>query len=235
LSSLIELRGVSKTYHTGEIAIEALRNVDLTINKQELVAIVGASGSGKSTMMNILGLLDRPTTGEFLLNGENVAAFNDNVLAETRNRAIGFVFQSFFLLPRLTAEQNVELPLFYRGVAQAEAKERANAMLAKVEIGHLARNRPRQMSGGEQQRVAIARALVGEPDIILADEPTGALDSRTGQEIINLFIHLNQVEKRTVIIITHDSNVSRQCRRVVTIRDGKIITDRLNTAFGAEV
>jgi putative ABC transport system ATP-binding protein len=234
LSSLIELKNVGKIYQTGEIAIPALSDINLSIKEQELVAIIGASGSGKSTLMNIVGLLDRPTTGEFLLNGEKVMDFNDDELAEVRNRKIGFVFQSFFLLPRLTAEQNVELPLFYRGVGVGEAKERVTEILAKLEIGHLARSRPRQMSGGEQQRVAIARALVGKPDIILADEPTGSLDSKTGQEILNLFIHLNQIEKCTVIVITHDFNISRQCRRVVSIKDGKIISDRLNTAFGVE-
>lgn len=232
--SLIKLNNVSKIYQTSEVAVAALREVNLTINKQESVAIIGASGSGKSTMMNIIGLLDRPSSGEFLLNGKNVTTLSDNELADTRNRSIGFVFQSFFLLPRLTAEQNVALPLLYRGLSFLEAKNKAVSMLSKLEIGHLAHNRPRQMSGGEQQRVAIARALVGEPDIILADEPTGALDSRTGQEILNLFIHLNQVEKRTLIIITHDLNVSKQCRRIVRIKDGAIEEDRLNTGIGIE-
>jgi putative ABC transport system ATP-binding protein len=234
LSSLIELNHVDKIYQTGEIAIVALKDINLTINEQELVAIIGASGSGKSTMMNIIGLLDHPTNGEFLLNGRKPADYSDNELARIRNQKIGFVFQSFFLLPRLTAEQNVALPLYYRGISPIETKKCANMMLEKFEIGHLARNYPRQMSGGEQQRVAIARALVGEPDIILADEPTGALDSKTGQEIINLFIHLNRVEKRTIIIITHDSNVSRKCRRIINIKDGSVINDRLNSDFGAE-
>ena len=222
MSSLIQLNNITKIYQTDETALKALDNVSLTIEKQDFLAIVGASGSGKSTMMNIIGLLDRPTEGEFLLNGKNVASFEDNALAALRNRTIGFVFQSFFLLPRLTAEQNVALPLLYRGMSATEAQKQAKATFENVGIEHLSRKKPNQMSGGEQQRVAISRALVGDPDIILADEPTGALDSKTGQELLDLFVRLNRDDKRTVIIITHDQNISKQCQRVVTLKDGQL-------------
>lgn len=220
---LIKLNNITKIYQTSETSLKALDNVSLTIEPQELLAIVGASGSGKSTMMNIIGLLDRPTEGEFILNNKNVASLPDNALATLRNRTIGFVFQSFFLLPRLNAEQNVALPLLYRGISTIDAQKQANATLEKVGIAHLAHKKPNQMSGGEQQRVAIARALVGDPDIILADEPTGSLDSKTGQEIIDLFKRLNRDDKRTVIIITHDQDISKQCKRVITLKDGHIL------------
>lgn len=193
-----------------------------------MIAIIGPSGSGKSTTMNILGLLDRPTSGIFLFNGHDTAKFNDNQLAEFRNQRVGFVFQSFFLLPRLNAQQNVALPLLYRDINLKEANQKASVMLEKVHIGHLYRNKPFEMSGGEQQRVAIARALVGEPDIILADEPTGALDSQTSQEIMNIIIDLNKKEGKTIIIITHDSNIAKQCRRIISLQDGKIIGDKNN-------
>lgn len=225
MSSLIELQNVSKIYQTSDTALKALDDVSLQVQEHDLMAIIGASGSGKSTMMNIIGLLDRPTTGKLLLNGDDIASFNDNKLAEIRNITIGFVFQMFFLLPRLTAEQNVALPLLYRGVNLIDARKKAYEMLDKVGVARLAHKHPNQMSGGEQQRVAITRALVGDPDILLADEPTGALDSTTGQDILNLFIRLNEEEKRTVIVITHDPNISWQCKRIVTISDGKIIND----------
>lgn len=225
MSFLIELKNITKIYQTSEMALRALDDVSLAIKSQEILAIIGASGSGKSTMMNIIGLLDKPTSGAFLLNGKNVTRFDENKLAEIRNQTIGFIFQLFYLLPRLTAEQNVALPLLYRGTPAVDAKKQVLATLEQVGIPHLARKRPNQMSGGEQQRVAIARALVGKPDVLLADEPTGSLDSKTGQEIIDLFIKLNKKYKKTVIIITHDPNISKQCKRVVTLKDGQIISD----------
>ena len=203
----------------------ALNHINLTISAKEMLAIIGVSGSGKSTLMNIIGLLDKPTTGEFLLHDKEISTFNADELAEIRNKTIGFVFKSFFLLPRLTAEQNVALPLLYRGVNLQQAKKQANNMLEKVGIAHLHNHKPNQMSGGEQQRVAIARALIGQPDIILADEPTGSLDTKTGQEILDLFSNLNTIDKKTVVIITHDPNISKQCQRIVNLKDGKIISD----------
>jgi len=226
LSSLIKLKQITKIYQTSDTVLRALDGIDLTIEKQELLAVVGASGSGKSTLMNIIGLLDQPTEGIYTLDGQDVAEFNDNTAAEIRNKKIGFVFQLFYLLPRLTAAQNIALPLLYRGIHPSEAKETIYNTLEKVGIAALVHKRPNQMSGGEQQRVAIARALVGSPDIILADEPTGALDSKTSQEILDLFLDLNKNDNKTIIVITHDPTVSEQCKRVVTLKDGKIIEDR---------
>lgn len=224
--SLIRFNNVTKIYQTGETALRALNSVDLSIKKNELVGIVGVSGSGKSTMMNIIGLLDTPTSGTFTFSGKDVSSFNENQLAEIRNKKIGFVFQSFFLLARLNAIQNVTMPLLYRGISSNIAKKQASQMLEKLKIGHLGTHKPNQMSGGEQQRVAISRALIGEPDIILADEPTGSLDSKTGHEIIDLFIKLNKDEGKTIIIVTHDLNVAKQCKRIITLKDGQIITDK---------
>lgn len=225
MSHLIQLEELSKVYQTGSISVRALNEINLTIDPHEMMAIIGPSGSGKSTMMNIIGLLDRPTSGSFILNGKDMADCSEDELAEIRNRTIGFVFQSFFLLPRLNAEQNIMLPLLYRGVGIKEAQAMANDLLKKLGIGYLNKNKPSQMSGGQQQRVAIARALIGNPDLILADEPTGALDSKTSQEIMDWFLELHNVDKRTVIIITHDANISGQCARVVAIKDGVIVSD----------
>jgi putative ABC transport system ATP-binding protein len=225
LSPLIKLNNVTKIYQTGETALRALNDVSLSISEHEFVAIMGGSGSGKSTMMNILGLLDHPTSGSYFLSEKEVTSLNDDERAYIRNRKIGFIFQLFFLLPRLNAEQNVMLPLLYRGIAKKEAQEYALAMLEKVHIAHLHHHKPNQMSGGEQQRVAIARALVGDPSIILADEPTGALDSKTSQDLMKLFFSLYEKEKKTIAIVTHDPKVAKQCKRIITIEDGKIIGD----------
>jgi putative ABC transport system ATP-binding protein len=221
LSFLIDLQNVTKVYQVGEQQFSALQGINFQLQRGEMTAIVGASGSGKSTLMNIIGFLDRCTSGEYFFAGENVSNLAEHELAEIRNRKIGFVFQSFFLLLRSTALQNVMLPLFYRGIAKSEAEEKALQMLAKVGVAHLAHHRPNQLSGGQQQRVAIARALVGDPEVILADEPTGALDTQTGGEVMDLFASLNQ-EGRTIVIITHDKEVSRRCRNIATIRDGMI-------------
>lgn len=223
MSSLIELKNVTKQYHLGSNTFAALKGVNLSVQKGEMTAIIGASGSGKSTLMNIIGMLDHPSSGNYYFNDLDVSTLDDQALATIRNQKIGFVFQSFFLLARSSALQNVMLPLFYRGTPQQVAKERAQEMLAKVGVGHLAHHKPNQLSGGQQQRVAIARALVGDPDIILADEPTGALDTQTGKEVMDLFMDLNQKESRTIVIITHDPQMSKQCRRTITIQDGLLL------------
>ncbi|OGT37767.1 MAG: macrolide ABC transporter ATP-binding protein [Gammaproteobacteria bacterium RIFCSPHIGHO2_12_FULL_37_14] len=223
LSSLIELINVSKFYQVGETNLAALNGINFNLQAGEMTAIMGASGSGKSTLMNILGFLDQCTSGKYFFLGQDVSRLNDYELATIRNQKIGFVFQSFFLLSRSNALENVMLPLFYRGKPRIEAKELAMEMLEKVHVAHLAHHQPNQLSGGQQQRVAIARALVGNPDIILADEPTGALDSQTGNEIMQLFSELNIKEKRSIVIITHDKNISQRCQRVVMLSDGEIV------------
>lgn len=219
---LIELEKVSKTYFLGTTSFTALKEINFTLHRGEMTAIIGASGSGKSTLMNIIGFLDRATTGHYFFDGCDVSNLSEHALAEIRNSKIGFIFQSFFLLLRATALQNVMLPLFYRGTSQTLAREKALQMLEKVDVAHLAHHKPNELSGGQQQRVAIARALVGDPDVILADEPTGALDSKTGADVMALLMNLNREEGRSIVIITHDLNISSQCSRVVTIKDGKI-------------
>lgn len=224
MSCLIQLENISKQYTSGVNSFSALSNVDFELNRGEMTAIVGVSGSGKSTLMNILGLLDRGNSGRYLFDGKDVSHFSEPELADLRNQKIGFVFQSFFLLPRFSALQNVMLPLFYRGNTRADAKIKAMQILESVGIAHLADHHPNQMSGGQQQRVAIARALVGKPDVILADEPTGALDSQTSLEVMNLFRELNEEYGCTIVIITHDKEISRGCKRTVIIKDGKIVS-----------
>lgn len=223
MSSLIKLENIFKTYSLGGQSFAALKGIDFELQRGEMTALVGASGSGKSTLMNIIGFLDRCTSGKYLFSGEDVSNLSEDALADIRNRKIGFVFQSFFLLPRSTALQNVMLPLFYRGVPRADAKKKAENLLAKMGVAHVSHHRPNQLSGGQQQRVAIARALVGDPELILADEPTGALDSQTSQEVMDLFLQLNRDEGRTILIITHDKEVSHQCHRQIMIRDGRIM------------
>lgn len=221
---MIEIEGLTKTYVMGDQTIAALGGVSLTIQRGEHVAIVGPSGSGKSTLMNVLGGLDRPTSGAYRFETEPVAEFDDDELASFRNRRIGFIFQSFQLLPRLTAVQNVELPMIYAGIAAAERKDRAIELLKRVGLGDRLANRPTQMSGGQQQRVAIARALANAPDLLLADEPTGALDTATGQEVLALFDELN-AQGLTLCIVTHDQEVAARARRRVAFRDGHIVSD----------
>ena len=188
--------------------------------------MLGASGSGKSTIMNIIGLLDRPTTGECLVRNKPVKKMNDDRLAMMRNKLIGFVFQQFYLLPKFSAENNVALPLIYRGISAIKAKKEATLMLEKVGMSDKLKHKPNELSGGQQQRVAIARALVGDPDIILADEPTGALDSETGKEVLDLFVYLNKEESKTVVIVTHDASISERCKRVLYLKDGKIVGEK---------
>lgn len=221
---LIKLSDLVKIYHLEGISTTVLKEVSLTVNEGDLLAIVGASGSGKSTLMNIIGLLDKPDSGSYTLKNRNVASLTDDQAAELRNQNIGFVFQQFNLLPRFTAMQNVGLPLTYRGVSPILIKEKVEEALKKVGMQQYMRHRPTQLSGGQQQRVAIARALVTDPQVILADEPTGALDSRTGTEVMNLFLSLHG-EGRTIIMVTHDEHVAAQCKRRITLADGAIIAE----------
>jgi putative ABC transport system ATP-binding protein len=221
---MIEIDRLTKTYVMGDEVISALGGVSLRIDRGEHVAIIGPSGSGKSTLMNVLGGLDRPTSGLYRFESEPVEDFDDDQLAGFRNRRIGFVFQSFQLLPRLTAAQNVELPMIYAGVDPAIRRERAVELLTRVGLEHRLNNRPTQMSGGQQQRVAIARALANAPDLLLADEPTGALDTATGQEVLALFDELN-AQGLTLCIVTHDQEVAARARRRIAFRDGHIVSD----------
>ncbi len=221
---VIEVRGLEKRYLMGGETVHALRGVDLAIRRNEYVAVMGPSGSGKSTLMNLIGCLDTPTAGEYVLNGARVAGMSDDALARVRNREIGFVFQTFNLLPRSTALENVELPLVYAGVRRAERRARAAEALCAVELGDRLGHRPNELSGGQRQRVAIARALVTRPSILLADEPTGNLDSRTSAEIMRLFGRLN-AEGQTIVMVTHEPDVARHAERRVMLRDGLIASD----------
>jgi putative ABC transport system ATP-binding protein len=213
------MQNIYKSYYMGEEELEILHNVNLTIHSGEFVSILGPSGSGKSTMMNIIGCLDVPSAGNYILSGNDINDLDEVELAKVRNEEIGFVFQSFQLLPRMTALQNVELPLIYSGVSASDRKKRAQNILERVGLGDRMRNLPSQLSGGQQQRVAIARALVTEPTILLADEPTGALDQKTGAQVMTLFEELNR-DGRTIIMITHDNSIARHAKRVVKILDG---------------
>jgi len=218
---VIEARDLTKIYKMGEIEVHALRGVSFKIARGEVVAIMGPSGSGKSTMMNTLGCLDRPTSGEYILDGEAVANMTDDQLASVRNRKVGFVFQSFNLLSRLTALGNVELPLRYAGIREGR-RERAKAALEAVGLGDRMTHRPYELSGGQQQRVAVARAIVNDPAIIMADEPTGNLDSKVGKEIMSLLLNLNKERGATLIIVTHDPKIAEQTQRVIRLRDGEL-------------
>jgi len=222
---LILMEDIRKTYRMGSETIHALNGIDLRVDHGDFVAIVGPSGSGKSTLMNVMGCLDTPTSGKYLLDGADVTRLSDNRLAEIRNRKIGFIFQNFQLLPRLTALQNVELPLIYRGVPARERREKAIETLRKVGLGDRLRHLPGQLSGGQQQRVAIARALVGDPPLLLADEPTGALDTKTSRDLLDLLQRLNG-EGRTIVLITHDPEVAARAKRVVRITDGMLAEGR---------
>lgn len=222
---MIEFRDIRKTYQVGPVALEVLKGVSFSIGKGQLVSIMGTSGSGKSTAMNIMGLLDRPSAGKYFFDGRDVAGLKDAELAEIRNQHIGFVFQSFHLLPRLNAFDNASLPLIYRNMSRADMRKRVETYLDLVGLADRAHHRPNELSGGQRQRVAIARALAGEPSIILADEPTGALDTRVGAEIMGLFLRLNREMGITVVIITHDPAIARQCDRQMVLRDGLLIDD----------
>ncbi len=226
---VIELSGARKTYRSGEIEFEALRGVDLTVTEGEYVAIMGPSGSGKSTLMNILGCLDVLTEGSYRLGGEDVAELSENALAQVRNRRIGFVFQQFHLLPSLSAWRNVELPMVYGKVDRAERRRRAETALGRVGLADRLHNRPGELSGGQQQRVAVARALAGEPTMILADEPTGNLDSASTEDVLTLFDEMHDAG-RTIVLITHELDVARRARRIVSVHDGLIRSDEERAA-----
>ncbi len=221
---VIEIEGVTKLYQMGEETVHALRGVNVQVHRNEYLAIMGPSGSGKSTLMNMLGCLDTPTSGKYLFSGKSVSEMDDDELADIRNREIGFVFQTFNLLPRSTSLANVELPLIYAGYGPAERRERASQVLHNVGLGDRMGHKPNELSGGQRQRVAIARALVNNPSIILADEPTGNLDSKTGEEIMQLLEEL-YVQGNTIIVVTHEEDIARHARRIVRLRDGLIESD----------
>ena len=224
MSTLIELKDIMKTYVMGDNVVHALNHVDVTIDYGEFTSIMGASGSGKSTMMNILGCLDRPTSGEYYLDGKEIAGYNDDELAHTRNAKIGFVFQNFNLLPKLTAQANVALPLIYAGVGEEERMERAKKALEAVGLGDRLDHKPMEMSGGQRQRVAIARALINDPPVIMADEPTGNLDTKSSYEIMEIFKKMNE-QGKTVIMVTHEPDIAAYTKRILVMRDGKLVSD----------
>jgi len=223
---MIDLSSVTKTYHMGAMDITVLAGITLSIKQGELIAVMGPSGSGKSTLMNIIGCLDRPTSGVYRFEKREISTLSDDELATVRNVKIGFVFQTFNLLPRLSALKNVEVPLIYSGVPARERKERAMPMLDRVGLAERMYHKPTELSGGQQQRVAIARALVNNPPVLLADEPTGNLDSRSGEEILNLLTGLNK-QGVTIIIVTHDQNVANRCKRRIHLKDGQILEDKV--------
>ena len=227
MNSIIHLQDLKKNYYLGRQVIEVLKGITLDVNKNEYLALMGPSGSGKSTLMNIIGCLDTPTEGSYILNGRDVSKMSDNELADVRNKDIGFVFQQFNLLPRLTAAENVALPLVYAGIPKKQRMEKAMQVLEKVQLADRSQHKPNEMSGGQNQRVAIARALVNDPAIILADEPTGNLDSKTSHEIMQIFDQIHSMGN-TVILITHEEDIARFARRMVRLLDGQIESDRKN-------
>lgn len=224
---LIQIKKLNKTYKLGEIEVPALKEADLTIEKNEYLAIMGPSGSGKSTLMNILGCLDVLTEGEYILNDQNVSSLSDDELADIRNKEIGFVFQTFNLLPRANALHNVELPLIYNGTPRVKRHELAKQALERVGLGDRVHHKPNELSGGQRQRVAIARALINNPSIILADEPTGNLDSKIGEEIMEIFEQLSAAGN-TIIVVTHEEYIAKHCKRIIRLLDGKIVSDERN-------
>jgi putative ABC transport system ATP-binding protein len=219
---MIRIEGVNKTYNTGKVKVEALKNINLNITAGELVSIIGPSGSGKSTLMHIIGCLDTPNKGNYYLDDRDVSKLSYDILAKIRNKKIGFVFQNFFLLPYINAQENIEMPMIFSGVNKTDRNEKSATLLKLVAMDDRADHKPNELSGGEQQRIAIARALANDPEIILADEPTGNLDSKTGSEIITIFLELWKRGK-TIVMITHDQNISEQCQRKIELFDGMIV------------
>lgn len=233
MKAIIELTDIARTYRIGAETIHALKSITLSISKNEYVALMGPSGSGKSTLMNILGCLDTPSEGSYVLNGKHVSRMGDDELAEVRNKEIGFVFQTFNLMPRYTALENVALPLIYAGISKEAREERAREVLRQVDLGNRMDHKPNELSGGQRQRVAIARALVNRPSIILADEPTGNLDSKTSTEIMSLFREIHDAGN-TIIIVTHEEDIAQHAHRVVRLRDGLVESDRSNNPVAAD-
>lgn len=231
MNEIIKLDDIHKSYFLGSQELPVLKGINITILKNEYVALMGPSGSGKSTLMNILGCLDSPTGGKYILNGKDVSSMQDNELADVRNSEIGFVFQQFNLLPRLSAWENVALPLIYAGIGKKEREERARAMLAKVGLADRAHHKPNELSGGQSQRVAIARALVNNPSLMLADEPTGNLDTKTSVEIMELFGQIHE-QGNTVVLVTHEEDIAKFTQRIVRIRDGLVESDAIQPAEG---
>ena len=223
---IIELRNIRKTYQMDFVRVEALHELDISVNKGEFLAIVGVSGSGKSTLLHIIGLLDKPSSGKVIMDNQDIGKLSDDELAEVRGRKIGFVFQFFNLYPTLTAKQNIELPLMIQEYSEEEREDKAGELLELVGMSDRANHMPSQLSGGQRQRIAIARSLAADPEIILADEPTGNLDTKTGQEVINTLLRINKTAGKTIIIITHDKDVAKFADRVVELKDGKIIHDK---------
>ena len=226
--ALIEVKNAIKTYSTGETFFNALNDVSLSIENGEFVAIMGTSGSGKSTFMNMIGCLDKPTSGSYFLDGIDVLSLNSDKLSEIRNLKLGFVFQGFNLISRTSALENVELPMIYKGLPAEERKEKAAKALKIVGLENREHHMPNQMSGGQQQRVAIARAIVNDAPIILADEPTGNLDTKTSYEVMDFFVELNEVHKKTIVLVTHELDIAQYCKRIVRFKDGNIISDEVN-------
>lgn len=227
MENIIKIKNIVKNYYVGTVVVRALRSITMDINENEYVAIMGPSGSGKSTLMNLIGCLDTPTSGQYVLNGNDVSKLDDNYLAEIRNKEIGFIFQTFNLLPRYSALENVILPLVYAGISKSERQDRANYVLDSVGLGDRVTHKPNELSGGERQRVAIARAMVNKPSIILADEPTGNLDSKTSLDIMNLMDEIHD-RGNTIIVVTHEEFIAKHARRVIRLMDGQIEADYLN-------
>lgn len=226
MTTLIELKDVSKVYTIGENKVEALRNVSLKINSGEFVGIIGPSGAGKSTLMNMVGCLDTPTSGDIYLLNKKITEMSESSLARIRGKTIGFIFQQFNLINYLNALENVMMPMIFQGIGRKKREERAKELLELVDLGDRIYHKPNQLSGGQQQRIAIARALANDPDIILADEPTGNLDSKTGEKVFSFLIKLNEENKKTIIVVTHDIKIAEKCKRIITIKDG-LIVDKL--------
>ena len=230
--NVIEMKNITKSFYIGtENQLNILKGIDINVKRGEFLSIVGTSGSGKSTLMNIIGALDRPTTGEYILEGTNIKEMSDDDLSDIRNKKIGFVFQTFNLIPRSSALKNVELPMLYAGVGAHKRIKRAKELLELVEMGERMEHLPNELSGGQKQRVAIARALSNEPSIILADEPTGALDSETGRLVMDLFHKVHELEGKTIVLITHNNELADETERIITIRDGKIVKEIVNNKF----